>query len=813
MLKWRKNSKEPEVEEKSPPTDNKGSSRAHRVSAEGKDVAKGAESSAQAAQGQVQHPRKKLGQILVEAGVVTPGQLEEALKKREQTGGFLGKILVDLGYIESQGLISFLVKQCKIPHINLSDYEISEPILKLLPEEVCLRYHLLPIDKLGKILTVAMVDPLDIEALEEIRAVCPDLRIKPILCTWEHFAVVSDRLFESKDAHAEEMSASSFGLSDKAPKKKSAPQAARDQRPKSDQTDAVDAAVDALVSAGDATEGSKASSAEKAKKTAPKASKETAEPRDTPPAAIPDAAEFTKAVRSGLHDAAREAFESFAAQTAGTSASQPAAASAEELAEAMRDTLKEALGDAMSGIVGSLQGMQHAELGADAQQALAQQAAESAKSAELLREAVAAMQEAMKRAPSDGAAAPSGPSAEELAATLGETLQESLGQALSGLVDRLGENGQAQANGEVQGLLTRQSSDAASSAEAVREAIESMTQAQAAQHEQMAELTEAATRAATVVEEALRASQEAKAAPALPQELQDNVHTFPGAAARMDVAKEGQASKAELDALEALDGPGMRVRADDRVRAALKSESPLPGYIFGEYFGGEANSFTVTLAQAVAAQPGSQYSPLFVCGEVGLGKTHLINAIGNNVLAREPDARIGYISANMFARKFAEADKTDKIDAFRERYSCWDMLILDDIQSLATRQEAQEELCHIFNALHQEKRQLIIAGDKPPDRLEGLDKRLTSRFCSGVVASVRPPEHEARVQILQHIVALSESTVPEAIVTMIATQIPDDMRKMAGALRKVIAFARLVDQEITGDLAVEILSHLGVKAA
>jgi CRP-like cAMP-binding protein len=151
-----------------------------------------------------------LEEVLVEAGTITKGQLATALAKQKETGAFLGQILVDLGFIDENSLTSFLAKHCKIPHLSLLDYLIDEKQLSLIPKEVCLKYRLLPIDRLGKNLTVAMVNPLNQEALEEVRRLCPDLRIKPILCAWHHFEAVTRRLFGEQSGAA--VTASDFGM-------------------------------------------------------------------------------------------------------------------------------------------------------------------------------------------------------------------------------------------------------------------------------------------------------------------------------------------------------------------------------------------------------------------------------------------------------------------------------------------------------------------------------------------------------------------------------------------------------------------------
>lgn len=162
---------------------------------------------------------KQLAELLLEQGAVTEGQLEEAIKIQRESGGFLGQILVDLKYIDENSLVSFLAKHCKIPHLSLLDYLIEKDLLQLVPKDVCLKYRLLPIDKLGKNLTIAMVNPLNQEALAKVQELNPDLRIKPILCAYSHYQRVIEKVFGEKDDKAQEpreMTLEALGLSAKA---------------------------------------------------------------------------------------------------------------------------------------------------------------------------------------------------------------------------------------------------------------------------------------------------------------------------------------------------------------------------------------------------------------------------------------------------------------------------------------------------------------------------------------------------------------------------------------------------------------------
>jgi chromosomal replication initiator protein DnaA len=260
------------------------------------------------------------------------------------------------------------------------------------------------------------------------------------------------------------------------------------------------------------------------------------------------------------------------------------------------------------------------------------------------------------------------------------------------------------------------------------------------------------------------------------------------------------------------------LEADSKLMDALDSETPLESLTFANFFPGTMNEFTHKVCQAVAAAPGGEYNPLFLYGHVGIGKTHLVSAIGNAILTgggkkKAAPLRVGYVSSSHFSRRLAEAILENAQDAFRENYCHWDVLILDDIQFLGGRVEAQEEFFHIFNALHQQGRQIIIVADKAPDRLGLLEQRLVSRFASGIVAELKAPEWDTRMQILRHRVEQSGVAVPEEILSLIAMRVPGDVRKMTGALRKVAAFAKLIGKSITVEMAQEILSHLGVDEA
>ena len=259
--------------------------------------------------------------------------------------------------------------------------------------------------------------------------------------------------------------------------------------------------------------------------------------------------------------------------------------------------------------------------------------------------------------------------------------------------------------------------------------------------------------------------------------------------------------------------PEQRMDADERVLAAMTSDRLIRGFTFLNYVDGKSNQFTCKLCKAVAANPGGEFNPFFLYGDVGLGKTHLINAIGTALFERDPDLRTGYVSSSRFASRLADAIRDQAVDVFRQNYCHWDMLILDDIQFLGGRVEAQEEFFHIFNVLQEQGRQIIIAGDRSPDRLGLLEQRLVSRFDGGIVASVKPPEWEARMVILKQQLKQGKTRVSDEVLSLIATRVTNDVRKMNGSLRKIVAYAELVGANVTCEMATEILSHLGVEEA
>ena len=471
------------------------------------------------------NPRQRLGQMLVEEGLIRPDQLQEALAKQQETGQFIGKVLIELAYIAEQELVAFLVRQCKIPHLNLLDYEIKKEVLDLVPYEMCREHGVLPVDKLGSILTVAMMDPFDNGVLEKIRD-RTGLKVKPVLSNWYDFELVFSRLFGAgrtktkQDAHTAKQSERPLQVR----------ATGRGPSTVEEETDKKNNVLETV----------------------------DIEEQGAPP----------------------------------------------EVEEADKD--------------------------------------------------------------------------------------REVGVPLEG---------------------------------------------------------------------------------------------------HKEVPRIARAPRAE------------KLKDTD-------DELPIPEYTFENFLVGQVNTFTYAIARAVADAPGTEYNPLFIYGDVGLGKTHLICAIGNEVLRTQPEKRVIYTSAGTFSTQLVEAIQRHDLVSFREHYTNRDVVIMDDAQFLAGREKTQEEFFDIFNAFHEEHKQIVIASDKPPAELVALEKRMVSRFAGGIVAGVASPEWETRMAILKYQAEMAECEIPEEVLSLVATRVPDDVRKLLGALHKIVAFCELVQQDMSSDLAQEVLDHL-----
>jgi len=233
-----------------------------------------------------------------------------------------------------------------------------------------------------------------------------------------------------------------------------------------------------------------------------------------------------------------------------------------------------------------------------------------------------------------------------------------------------------------------------------------------------------------------------------------------------------------------------------------------PRYTFGGFVIGGGNQFAHAAALAVATAPGKAYNPLFLYGGVGMGKTHLMQAIGHEVKLRQPDRSIVYLSTEKFTNEMINSIKHDKMVSFRDRFRGVDLLLIDDIQFLAGKERTQEEFFHTFNALHDTNRQIVIASDRPPKELAEIEDRLRSRFEWGLIADIQPPDLETKIAILQKKAESEHITLPDDVSQFIASNIRSNVRELEGALIRLIAYGSLTGATINLATAQQVLKNI-----
>jgi chromosomal replication initiator protein len=233
-----------------------------------------------------------------------------------------------------------------------------------------------------------------------------------------------------------------------------------------------------------------------------------------------------------------------------------------------------------------------------------------------------------------------------------------------------------------------------------------------------------------------------------------------------------------------------------------------PKYVFETFVIGSSNRFAHAAAVAAAEAPGKAYNPLLIYGESGLGKTHLLHAIGHYVRSLFSGARVRYVSSEEFTNEFINAIRDDKASSFHRRYRDVDVLLIDDIQFLEGKIQTQEEFFHTFNTLHNASKQIVISSDRPPKRLEALEDRLRNRFEWGLITDVQPPDLETRIAILRKKAALERLTAPPEVLEFIASKIQTNIRELEGALIRVTAFASLNGQPVDLTLTEIVLKDL-----
>jgi chromosomal replication initiator protein len=243
--------------------------------------------------------------------------------------------------------------------------------------------------------------------------------------------------------------------------------------------------------------------------------------------------------------------------------------------------------------------------------------------------------------------------------------------------------------------------------------------------------------------------------------------------------------------------------------AASVTEARLnPKYVFETFVIGSSNRFAHAAAVAVAEAPGKAYNPLLIYGDSGLGKTHLLHAIGHYVRSLYSGARVRYVSSEEFTNDFINAIRDDRAASFQRRYRDVDVLLIDDIQFLEGKIQTQEEFFHTFNTLHNANKQLVISSDRPPKRLEALEDRLRNRFEWGLITDVQPPDLETRIAILRKKAATEKLTAPPDVLEFIASKIHTNIRELEGALIRATAFASLNRQPVDLTLAEIVLKDL-----
>ncbi len=244
--------------------------------------------------------------------------------------------------------------------------------------------------------------------------------------------------------------------------------------------------------------------------------------------------------------------------------------------------------------------------------------------------------------------------------------------------------------------------------------------------------------------------------------------------------------------LPALNGVAQQGRFDWNSAAQLN-----PRYTFDAFVAGTGNQFARAAAAAVAESPATAYNPLFLYGGVGMGKTHLMQAIGHELKRRQPNAAICYVSSEKFTNEMINSLRYDKMTSFRDKYRSVDLLLIDDIQFLAQKERTQEEFFHTFNALHESLKQIVIASDRPPKELPEIEDRLRSRFEWGLIADIQPPDLETKVAILQKKAESEEYPLPTDVALFVASNVRTNVRELEGALTRLFAWCKLHGVEMS----------------
>src|SRR5262249_18112275 len=243
-------------------------------------------------------------------------------------------------------------------------------------------------------------------------------------------------------------------------------------------------------------------------------------------------------------------------------------------------------------------------------------------------------------------------------------------------------------------------------------------------------------------------------------------------------------------------------------RPAVTSGGLNPRYAFETFVKGQSNQFALAAAQRVAETPARSYNPLFIYGSAGLGKTHLLHAIGHYVNQNYSDYQIRYVSTETFLNEYVDAIRTNATAQFKRRYRDIDVLLVDDIQFMEGKEGLQEEFFHTFNSLHGANKQIVISSDRIPDNIPTLEDRLRGRFKWGLITDIQPPDLETRLAILRNKAEPNRSAVPADVLELIATRVTNNIRELEGALIRVTAYASLNRSQLDVALAEQLLGDI-----
>ncbi len=274
----------------------------------------------------------------------------------------------------------------------------------------------------------------------------------------------------------------------------------------------------------------------------------------------------------------------------------------------------------------------------------------------------------------------------------------------------------------------------------------------------------------------------------------------------VEVAEEGAVTPVRLEEPPAERAPAAKGRSSAPIGLSER-------YRFGTFIKGASNELGASAAHAVAEEPGKRFNPLFIYGGVGLGKTHLLHAVGHAMHERQPELRIVYLSAERFMNEFISAVRFNECDAFRKRYreDC-DALLIDDIQFIAGRDRTMDEFFHVFNALYEAGKQIMVTADRTPSDMQGMEERITSRLNWGLVADIKPPDLETRVAILRQKAEDERIAMADDVAVLLASLVRSNVRELEGALVRVSTFAALKGVPITHEFVREVIGDSGPAA-